>query len=59
MKRPKTKIVEIHINFHSNNSNQWCIYSRAMESEEEEEDNSTHAIPSEELSAAVRELQLR
>jgi hypothetical protein len=30
-----------------------------MESEEEEEDNSTHAIPSEELSAAVRELQLR
>jgi hypothetical protein len=32
---------------------------RAIESEEEEEDNSAHAIPSEELNNAVRDLTLK
>jgi oxysterol-binding protein 1 len=32
---------------------------RAIESEEEEEDNSSHAIPSEELNNAVRDLTIK
>lgn len=32
---------------------------RAIESEEEEEDNSAHAIPSEELSTVVRDLTIK
>ena len=32
---------------------------RVIESEEEEEDNSSHAIPSEELNNAVRDLSIK
>jgi oxysterol-binding protein 1 len=32
---------------------------RAIESEEEEEDNSNHAIPSEELNTVVRDLTIK